>query len=227
MAAPESRPGTGGAHLCVRLGEGPPRPQRLHGPVSLQGHGLQHRLLVTQLPLRLLELGSGLGKVRGWAQDSLHAGGGGLWGASRPPQGGRGRTPAPWPWSGPAPAPPTPGSGPSRCCHSGAASPGPAAPSRAPGSAPSPPPGTAAADTWGTQTRRRERQRRAGPRGCGPIPSGPPVAGLGQGKLTAACHGPQPAGTSARWAWRRDSAWAGLRDPGQRGHYRTRETQQL
>lgn len=33
------------------------------GLISLEGHGLQHHLLIMQLPLRLLELGSNLGNV--------------------------------------------------------------------------------------------------------------------------------------------------------------------
>lgn len=73
-------------------------------------------------------------------------------GHRRQPWWGPGHTPAPWPQSGPGSAPRTSGSGPSRCWHSGAASPGPAAPSRAPGSAPFLPPETAAAGTWGVTT---------------------------------------------------------------------------
>lgn len=39
-------------------------PQSLQGLVSLSGHSLQHHLSVTQSPLRLLELGSNLGKTQ-------------------------------------------------------------------------------------------------------------------------------------------------------------------
>lgn len=33
----------------------------------------------------------------------------------------------------------------------------------------------------------------------GPVPPGPPGAGLGQGRLAAVCHGPRPAGTFTTW----------------------------
>lgn len=63
-AQEEALGGTEGTHRGLLHGALPPRPQLPHGLVSLERHGLQHHLLLTQLPLRLLELGGGLGDRR-------------------------------------------------------------------------------------------------------------------------------------------------------------------
>lgn len=53
-----------GTHRHLLLRAEPVVPQGLQGLVSLQGQGPQHHLLVSQPLLRLLELGSDLGKCR-------------------------------------------------------------------------------------------------------------------------------------------------------------------
>lgn len=64
-------------------------------------------------------------------------------------EGHAGHRPGPARQSEPAASPQTRGSGPSRDCHSGVASPAPAAPCRVAGTAPAPPPPAAAAYTCG------------------------------------------------------------------------------
>lgn len=56
--------GPRGTHRGLLRRAGPTCPQLLHCLVSLERHGLQHHLLLMQLPLRLLELGGGLGDTQ-------------------------------------------------------------------------------------------------------------------------------------------------------------------
>lgn len=66
-----------GTHRHLLLRAEPVVPQGLQGLVSLQGQGPQHHLLVPQPLLRLLELGSDLGKrglvTLGAVPASVHA----------------------------------------------------------------------------------------------------------------------------------------------------------
>lgn len=70
----EGGKGRAGAHRHLLLRVEPMVPQGLQGLVSLQGQGPQHHLLVPQPLLRLLQLGSDLGKgglvTSGWGWGS-------------------------------------------------------------------------------------------------------------------------------------------------------------